>query len=68
MAHSAAEVSFAAKKASKKGSKIRDSLKAVHSCSMKIASDTRTNYISAKFHIASPLVAKLCEFRCRALP
>ena len=53
------EAYFAAKKASEKVQNLWDSLKLVYST--RIASDTHTNYISAKFYNASPSVSKMCD-------
>ena len=52
------------KKASVKGQKVCDSPKLVYTYSTKIAGDAYTNYILAKFAIASPSVAKMCESWC----
>ena len=53
------------KRRAKRGEKLAI-LKPVFSCSMRIGSDARTNYISAKNYIASPSVAKMCGFHCHS--
>ena len=52
------------KKMHKKWQNICDSLKVISSYNMKITIKGCTSFMSIIFYIASPSLAKMCEFRC----